>query len=949
MSSTDLLASLESQEDVVAWINSALEPDEALVDESPMELTELDRRVSSLVGALEIASEDTSATVERLIDDISRSATRLTYDLHFMRDGALSLQSILQNVETKSKASVAAETNVALERLHFLDTVKRNMEAAREVLREAESWGTLESDVTSLLGEKNYEKAAERLSEASKSMAVFENTPEYESRRTLMISLQNQLEASLSSALVAAVSSQDVAVCRNYFGIFSNIQREAEFRNYYYGSRRASLLEMWQSATLRDCEGSPDVGLAAQTFAAFLPTFYASFSTILQTERTSIPAIFPDPQQTLSTLISSTLSALQPTFSQHLADVTSFHGPNALRELIAAYRATEEFALTIEKILEKLGFSSLVTSAANTTTDGPRDHARRRSISRMSLSMSRRMPPHRSSESSATFPTLPVLDWDTDLFGPFIDFQADYASLERRLLDDGLASALQSTPRPTSGADYARVLRERAVDVFGAAEEAVTRCNAFTHGYGAAGLVRSVDHLVSAFAYASRSEIASRKSATTNSAGAETPGSETDLADLDYTAEDWAEIQALLHLLEAVRALLDRMVSFEGKLRGSLIQMSMYLRAARQDIGVFGSHDTGTTRGALHVLMQSTLNSAELHAIFESVDPEPSVPTQPAPSVPPSPDSRRMSFMGSGPLSPLMGLSAPSQPILTEARSAISAFAHACQVALQDTILGPLYAHLSAYPTLSLWATPDPSSKAAGATGATSAVHVPTFSLSPSTTMSRVAEGLLSLPRLFEVYADDDALAVSLHTLPFLSQRFLRALAESVQSPPAGPPELRSRRTASMALLPGQQIQAPPQPQDIQDMHFSPEGVTAAWLASLTRTLLARLTRDVLPQIPRLTLAGAAQLSADLGWLANIVEALNADWAPLRRWRKWIDVTDADGKKKIVEGATSWDGSADGEKDDDGDGEDNEDDLTEEGDSEAQVVRTVTKLRGWTT
>ncbi|KAH9918653.1 Golgi complex component 7-domain-containing protein [Fomitopsis serialis] len=909
MSSTDLLVSLESHEDVVAWINNALEPDPSAFDGSPLELTELDRRVSSLV--------DTSATVERLIDDISRSATRLTYDLHFMRDGALSLQSILQNVETKSKASVAAETNAALERLHFLDTVKHNMEAAREVLREAESWGTLESDVTSLLGEKNYEKAAERLSEASKSMAVFENTPEYESRRTLMVSLQNQLEAALSSALVAAVSSQDVAVCRNYFGIFSNIQREAEFRNYYYGSRRASLLEMWQSAPLRDCEGASDAGHATQTFSAFLSTFYASFLAILQFERTSVPAIFPDPQQTLSTLISSALSALQPTFSQRLAAVSTFHGPRALRELIAAYRVTEEFALAVDKIFEKVGFSSLISSAPNTTTDSSRIHSRRRSTSRMSMSISRRMPPQRPSESSVTVPTLPILDWDTDLFGPFVDFQADYSSLERRLLDNALDSALQSTPRPTTGTDYARVLRERAVDVFGAAEDAVARCNAFTHGYGAAALVHAVDHLVSAFAEASRVEIASRRSAATDASAGAGASAEADLADLDYTAEDWAEIQALLHLLEAVRALFDRTSSYDSKLRGSLVQASMYLRATRQDSGAFGSHDTGTTRGALQVLMQSTLNSAELHTLLESVDPEPPAPSHPAPSVPPSPDARRMSFMGTGPLSPLLGQSTLAPPLLTEARSAISALAHACQMALQETILGPLYIHLAAYPALSVWVAPDPSAKAPGAGGATSAVHVPTFSLSPSTTMGRVAEGLLSLPRLFEVYADDDALAVSLQTLPFLSKRFLLALAEPVQSPPAGPSELRSRRSASVAFLPGQQ--------DIQDMHFSPEAVTAAWLASLTRTLLARLT------------PGAAQLSADLGWLANIVEALNADWAPLRRWRKWIDVTDVEGKKKVTEGYTSGDGSADTERDGEDDADDTEDDI----------VRTVTKLRGW--
>jgi conserved oligomeric Golgi complex subunit 7 len=71
------------------------------------------------------------------------------------------------------------------------------MELARDVLREAESWSTLESEVSSLLSEQSYEKAAEKLSEANKSIVVFQNTP-CGARRTLMISLQNQLEASLS-------------------------------------------------------------------------------------------------------------------------------------------------------------------------------------------------------------------------------------------------------------------------------------------------------------------------------------------------------------------------------------------------------------------------------------------------------------------------------------------------------------------------------------------------------------------------------------------------------------------------------------------------------------------------------------------------------------------------------------------------------------------------------
>ncbi|OBZ78031.1 Conserved oligomeric Golgi complex subunit 7 [Grifola frondosa] len=577
---------------------------------------------------LEIASEDTSAEVERIIDDISRGASRLTYDLHFMRESALSLQGVLHNVESTSKASLAADTNAALDKLHFLDNVKRNMEATREVLREAESWSTLESDVTSLLGEKNYEKAAERLSEASKSMVVFENTPEYDNRRTLMVSLQNQLEAALSSALVAAVNSQDVAVCRNYFSIFANIQRESEFRNYYYGSRRAPLVELWQNARLRDCDAGLGGESPTSTFSSFLSSFYASFLSLLQSERTSIPAIFPDPQPTLSALITSTLSAFQPTFSQRLTMLSTYYGPSALPQLISAFRATEEFAVATDKILEKIGYSAVFHPSLTGEGDqvpSQRPNIRRRSSARMSMSMSmsRRIGSHRSSISGvgALPPVVALLEWDQELFEPFADFQADYTGLESRLLDDALNVALQTEPR--ASVDRARILRERAVDVFGAAEEAVTRCLAFTHGYGAAGLVQAVDHLLSAFAEATKVEVVSRRGAQV--VGSLATSASGDLSDLDYTAEDWSDIQSLLHLLEAVRTLLDRTAVFEAKLRSSLVQISATFRLARNDPTEL--YISGTTRGEVQLLTQSSLNSAELHDLLNKVDPEP--PAQP--------------------------------------------------------------------------------------------------------------------------------------------------------------------------------------------------------------------------------------------------------------------------------------------------------------------------------
>lgn len=315
MSANQVVEFLEQYDDVVSWINDTLTPNDANDLPQTIDLTEVDHQITQLLTTLDIASEDTSVELERIIDDVSRSIPRLTYDLHFMKDGASTLQNALLGVLQRSKDAVPRETSVALGNLHQLDAIKRRMEAAREVLREAESWSTLEHEVTSLIQEKSYAKAAERLSEASRSMIVFQNTPEYDPRRTLMVTLQNQLEAALSTALVSAINAQDSVSCREYFSIFSTIQRESEFRNYYYGSRRSAILALWQNAFLVDCDQSPGStgDGATQGFADFLPKFYANFTTILNTERASISAIFPDPTPTLSQFISSTMTALQPT------------------------------------------------------------------------------------------------------------------------------------------------------------------------------------------------------------------------------------------------------------------------------------------------------------------------------------------------------------------------------------------------------------------------------------------------------------------------------------------------------------------------------------------------------------------------------------------------------------------------------------------------------------
>ncbi|KZP26044.1 hypothetical protein FIBSPDRAFT_855337, partial [Athelia psychrophila] len=667
-----------------------------------------------------------------------------------------------------------------------------------------------------------------------------------------MVSLQNQLEASLSSALVAAINSQDVAVCRNFFSIFSNIQRESEFRNYYNGSRRSSVVGMWQSAQLSDCDPtspSPAASSPPITFAAFLSTFYTSFLATLNAERASIPSIFPDPALTLSTLVTSTLSALQPTFAERFASVLSHHGTTALLQLIAAYKATEEFAADLEKIVEKIQYTALVTSPIPSQEDSPpslqrqKSHPRRRS-SRMSISW-RPNPRTKTSGDGLMLDAGRELDWDQELFQPFLDFQVDYGTLERRLLEAALDEIVSQDSRADiTESDRARVLRERAVDVFSVADQSLARCLTFTHGYGALGLVRALDHFLRSFIDAWTADMARTGAVVSGS------GSGEDLADLDYTAQDWGEIQMSLHVLSAARAVHERLVLFEGKLRGSLTQVATSFRLARSDPS--GLSVSGTTKGAGLLLIQSSLNSAELHELLKSVEA----------------DSQR------------------TTPLLVEARAGISTFARTCQRSLQDTILSPLRKPLTAYSTLALWsAVPEPKRP--------NELFVPTFSLSPTDVVQRLAEGLLNLPRLFEVYADDDALTFSLETLPFIDVELLKSLQEAPESSPQAAPG--HMRRASLAPT-------------MRSAGLSPEAVASAWLSSLGHSILQHLTSQILPKIRTLTPPGAAQLSADLGYLSNIVRAINVEYGELDRWKEYVSLGDEEGIKGGGErrGDTVW-------------------------------------------
>jgi len=308
----------------------------------------------------------------------------------------------------------------------------------------------------------------------------------------------------------------------------------------------------------------------------------------------------------------------------------------------------------------------------------------------------------------------------------------------------------------------------------------------------------------------------------------------------------------MLHLLGSARSVYERMTSFEVKLRSNLAQTANKFRLHRGDPTSF---PIASSKGAAQILEQSSLNSAELHALLDRVDVDPST-------------SRDNFLRHQGPTSSL------GEPLLTDARSAMSDFAKACQTALQGTILSPLLQHLASYASSSIWTTATEESR----NTTFNDLQVPTFSLSPSDIIQRVAEGLLNLPRLFD-HADDDALSFSLQTLPYADPELLKAAPEA--SVPDVPPTHSRRHSIAKATT------------------LDPETVSTAWLSSLGQSLLVHLTTEVLPRINKLNAGGAAQLASDLGYLSNVINVINVGSEELEQWKEYVELNDDDGKAKM--------------------------------------------------
>ncbi|KAG8798583.1 hypothetical protein FRC17_007385 [Serendipita sp. 399] len=488
------------------------------------------------------------------------------------------------------------------------------------------------------------------------------------------------------------------------------------------------------------------------------------------------------------------------------------------------------------------------------------------------------------------------------------------------------------------------MLREKAVDVFGMAEEALGRCVAFTHGYGAVGCIQAVDYLFSQFFSAARTDLLKAPQRDTS----RMPYSPDTAASTQFDEEllsqaELVSFQLALNLLNTSRAFKEHLQALDSKFRAEFTIIAQNLRSLSFSADGHPHLPTSIARGEIELLMQSTLNSMELNTLLESLDPPPPVTpffgtsqTSGYGSTPPTPAGATSTF---GYRSEGAVVSQRIEPLLRGSFQSLTEFARATQAFIQQLILSPLFQHLSSYASLSVWSTADQQN-------AKSKVYefsIPTFSLSPTPTMQRVRDGLMALARTLLDYAgDDEALGFSLETLPFIEREvgvreYLDWVKQNSSSsnPDRGPstsprakrmsmssPSFRrlsvsgtTATTAATATNAPPPNPTPPSSSSNNNANnrapptLSSDTIYSAWLTSIILSLVSHLTSNVLPLIQTLSTPGAAQLACDLEDLSNVVASvLNAEWEDLERWKECCKMSPEDGRKRwlMVQGVSAF-------------------------------------------
>ncbi|XP_067057040.1 conserved oligomeric Golgi complex subunit 7-like isoform X1 [Acropora muricata] len=420
--------------DVKEWVNSALRIRD---DRTP-----IDAHASNLVMKLQLFIQEVNNALEETSTQSVNNIPRVLREIESIRHDASLLKE--QMTLVKEDIRVVEETTAqSMKMLMELDTVKSRMQDASRALQEADNWTVLSSDVDKVFESGDVKAIAAKLEGMHRSLTVLQDVPDYAQRRRLLEGLKNRLEALLSPKIVAAFNNHSLDDTKEYVKIFTNIERLDQLQSYYVRCHKAKLQKTWREVPTEDPNKS---------MLEWVSKFYDLILSTWHTEVSWCAQVFNEPGSVLCTLITQTLTHLEPSLSSCINEFITKES-NIIEKLIELRRVTLRFAHGLETAISQQQQDKCSTLSVELLVDA--------------------------------------------VFSPYVPYLLDYSTLQQAFLTE----QLQAMRLHADGLmETAGFMAESVEKIFHLSEQAVDCCINLTDGYGIHGLCHVLEEFFGAYA-----------------------------------------------------------------------------------------------------------------------------------------------------------------------------------------------------------------------------------------------------------------------------------------------------------------------------------------------------------------------------------------------------------------------------------------------------------------
>lgn len=485
--------------DVKEWVNSALRIRD---DRTPV-----DTHASNLVMKLQLFIQEVNNALEETSNQTVNNIPRVLREIENIRHDASLLKEQMTLVKEDIRV-VEENTAQSMKMLVEIDTVKSRMQDASRALQEADNWTVLSSDVDKVFESGDIKAIAAKLEGMHRSLTVLQDVPDYAQRRRLLEGLKNRLEALLSPKIVAAFNNHSLDDTKEYVKIFTNIERLDQLQNYYIRCHKAKLQKTWSEVRTEDPNRS---------MLEWLSTFYDVILSTWHTEVTWCGQVFSDPGTVLCTLITQTLTHLDPSLSSCITEFVK-NESNIIEKLIELRQVTLRFAHGLEKAVSQQQ-DKCSTQAVNVVVDA--------------------------------------------VYSPYVPYLLDYPTLQQTFLTE----QLQATRLHADGfMETAGLMAESVEKIFLLSEQAVEYCVDLTDGYATRGLCHVLEEFFRAYAGRMDECISIlRKECALD------VDSKTDTQSTEGLSEDWTMFQNAFRLIQICGDLLLKMENLDKRLLAAIL------------------------------------------------------------------------------------------------------------------------------------------------------------------------------------------------------------------------------------------------------------------------------------------------------------------------------------------------------------------------------------------